>query len=140
MCQRGLRVHVPKCQTRANFSCFTYQRANKRANVPKVCQLFSLVCQPAKGELIFQLYLPKSVPIFQLFFKRIFQFLNFSIMLNVCKFQKYLGNSRKLILRNKELKFWHLQSFTKEKPCQRNTFDVIFNRARGINRTNIRLV
>ena len=34
---------------------------------------------------IFQLRLPKGVPIFRLFFKIIFQSLNFSIMLNICK-------------------------------------------------------
>ena len=45
------------------------QRANKRANVAKLCQLFNLEYQRAKG-----------VPIFQLFSKRTFQFLNFSIM------------------------------------------------------------
>ena len=74
----------------------TCQRANKRANVPKVCQLFNLACQRAKGVPIFQFCLPKGVPIFQLFFKRIFQFLNFSVILTICKFQEYLGNSRKL--------------------------------------------
>ena len=104
-------VKVPKCQTRGNFLFFMCQRANKCAKLPKVCQLFNLVCQHAKSE-----------PIFQLFFKRIFQFLNFSIMLNICKFKEYLGNSKKLISQNKEFKFWHLQNFIKEKPCQPNTF------------------
>ena len=119
----------------------TCQRANKRVNVPKVCQLlFNLSCQRAKGVPIFQLRLLKGVQIFQLFFKRIFQFLNFSIMLTICKFQEYLGNSRKLISRNKEFKFWHLQNFIKEKPCQPKTFDVVFNKPRGINQTIIRLV
>ena len=33
---------------------------------------------------------------------------NFSIMVDICKFQKYLENSRKFISRNKEFKFWHL--------------------------------
>ena len=32
-------------------------------------------------------------------------------MLNICKFQKYLGNSRKIISLNKEFKLWHLQNF-----------------------------
>ena len=94
--------HVPMCQKRANFS---FLRANKRANVPKACQLFNLACQLAKRVVNFQLLLLKGVPIFQLFFKRIFQFLNFSILLNICKFQEYLGNSRKFISRNKEFKF-----------------------------------
>ena len=131
---------IPKCQTRANFLFFTYQRASKRSNVPKVCQLFNLVSQHAKGEPIFQLRLPKGVPVFQLFFKRIFQFLNFSIMLNICKFQEYLGNSRKLISRKKEFELWHLQNFIMKKSCQPNTSDVVFNRAGGINRTIIRLM
>ena len=131
---------VPKCQTRANLF-FTCQRANKCVNVSKVCQLFNLVCQHCTGEPIFQLRLPKGVPIFRLFFKKNFQFFNFSIMLSICKFQEYLDNSRKLISRNKEFKFWHLQDFVKEKPCEPNTFDVVFNEARGINhQTIIRLV
>ena len=61
-------------------------------------------------------------------------------MLSISKFQEYLGNSRKLILRNKEFKFWHLQNFIKEKPCQPKTFDFVFNGARRINRTIIWLV
>ena len=40
-------------------------------------------------------------------------------MLNIYKFQEYLGNSRKLISLNKEFKFSHLQNFIKEKLCQR---------------------
>ena len=123
---------VSKCQTHANFLYFTCQRPNKCANVPKVCQLFNFVCQHAKGEPIFQLRLRKGVLIFRLYFKRIFKFLNFSIMLNICKFQDYLGNSRQLALRNKDSKFWHLQNFIKEKPCEPNTFDVVFNGARGL--------
>ena len=123
-------VKVPKCEKRANFLFFTYQRAKKRANLPKVCQ-------HAKGKPIFQLCLVKGVPIFQLFLKRIFRFSNFSIMLNICKFQEYLAILGKLISRNKEFKFWHLQNFIKEKPYQP---DVVFNGTRGINRTIIWLV
>ena len=37
-------------------------------------------------------------------------------MLNICKFQKYLGNSRKRISQNKEFKFSHLENHIKEKP------------------------
>ena len=105
-----------------------------RGNVPKACQLLIFTCQCAnnvstcqrranfsiwranvpKGVLIFRIYLSKGVAIFQLFFKRIFQSLNFSIMLNVCKFQEYLGNSRKFISQNKEFKSSHLQNFIKE--------------------------
>ena len=56
-------------------------------------------------------------------------------MLNICKFQKYLGDSRKFFLRNKKLKFWLLPYFIKEKPYQPKTFDVIFDDAPGIDHT-----
>ena len=80
------RPNVPKaCQRRANFSTC-------RANV-------------SNGVPIFQPRLPKGVPIFQPFFKRIFQFLSFQIMLNTCKFQEYLGKSRKFTSR-KSLNFY----------------------------------
>ena len=136
MCQRGLRAHVPKCQTCASFS---FLRANVPinmltchrcancsawcANMPKANQLFNFTCQKAYQ--------------FFLFFKRIFQFMNFSIMVNICKFQEYLGNCRKPISQIKEFKFWHLQNFIKEKPCQPNAFGVVFYGVRGINRTII---
>ena len=87
-CQHGLHAHVP--------TSHLYVSTNKCANVPKLCQLFNLACQHFKGVPIFQIRLPKG------FFKRTFQLSNFSIMLNICKFQKYLGNSRKLISLNKE--------------------------------------
>ena len=64
------RTHVSTCQC---ANCVP--TSHWRANVPNCVRNF-------------QLRLLKSVPIFQLFFKRIFQFLNFSIMLNICKFQK----------------------------------------------------
>ena len=70
----------PTCQTRANYSPW---RANvltckRRAN-------YSILCANVpEGVSIFWLSLPKGVPVFQLFFKRIFQFLNFSVMLNIC--------------------------------------------------------
>ena len=54
---------------------------------------------------IFQIHRPEGATIFQLFFKRIFRFLNISIMLNILKLQEYLGNFKKLISRNKEFKF-----------------------------------
>ena len=108
-------VYMPTCQTRTNFSFLRAtcqkicRRAKKCANVPKNmptclrCANFST--WRAKCVPILQFRLLKGVPIFQLFFKRIFQFFIFSIMLNICKFQDYLANSRKLILRNKELNF-----------------------------------
>ena len=94
----------------------------------------------AKGVPIFQFRLPKGVLFFQLFFKRIFQFLNFLIILNIWKFQECLGNSRTPKSRNKEFNFWHFQNFIKGKARQPKSFDVVFNGARGINRTIIRLV
>ena len=80
------RAHVP------NFSSLC-------ANVPtcKVVTVIQLGVPMGQGVPVFQLRLPKVVPIFQLFFKRIFQFLNFLIMLNISKFQEYLSNFRKLI-------------------------------------------
>ena len=114
------RPNVPKaCQRRANFSTC-------RANV-------------SNGVPIFQPRLPKGVPIFQPIFKRIFKFLSFQIMLNTCKFQEYLGKSRKFTSRKKEFKFWYLQNFIKEKPYQSKPFDIVFDGAREINPAIIRL-
>ena len=97
------RANVPMSQKRANFSFFARQRANKRANV-SACQrranFSTWRVNVPKGVPIFKLRLPK---VFQLFF--VFQFLNFSIILNLSEFPEYLGNSRKFISRNKELKF-----------------------------------
>ena len=87
VCQRGLLPRVPNCQSAKRVQIFF--RANKRA---KVCQLFNMVCQDAKEKPIFQLVLPKCVPIFQLLFKRIFLTSNFSIILNIRKFQEYFKN------------------------------------------------
>ena len=102
-------VNVPKaCQ----LLIFTYQRASKRANVPKARPFFNFVCQ-------------KECQFFNYFSKEnIFQFLTFSITLKICKFQEYLDNSRKFILRGKEYKFWNLQNLIKEmqnKFCRRRS-------------------
>ena len=102
---RVIRTMCANVPNAGQLFIFTSQRAKKHTNVPKVCQLFNFACQLAEGMPIFQLRLPKGVPIFQLFFKIIFQFFNFLIMLNICKFQEYLGSSRKLISRNKDFKF-----------------------------------
>ena len=88
-----LRANVPRCQRRAIFQIGVptcQKRANisfLRANVPKTCHFSN-----------WRTNVPKGVPIFQLFFKR----KNVSIMVNICKFQEYLGNSRKFISRSKE--------------------------------------
>ena len=124
---RASGVYVPTCQ---------------HANVSKACQR-------AKGVRIIQLGVPMSQrrPNFSTSltkrrtnFPKDFLFLNFSIMLNICKFLEYLSNCRKFISRNKEPKFWHLQNFIKEKPYQPKTFNVVFNGASRFNRTIIRPV
>ena len=111
MCARV--VYVPTCQMHANFSFLhsnvlinmsTSQKCASdstwHVNVPKACQFLNFTCQ-------------NGITIFQSFFKRIFQFLNFSIMLNISKFQELMGNSRKFIWQNKEFKFSHLYNFIK---------------------------
>ena len=90
-------THVLRCQKRTNFS---FLRANVSINLPppntpQTCQFFNLAANVLKGMETFQLL------------SKIFQFLNFSVMLNICKFQEILENSRKFTLRNKEYKFWH---------------------------------
>ena len=110
---------VPAWSTCPHANVPTCQkRANfsRSINVPKLCQLFNLACQ-------------KALQFFNYFSKE-FLILNFSIILNIWKF----------ISQNKEFKFWHLQIFIKEKPYQHKTFNVVFSRARGINRTISRLV
>ena len=133
--------------------------------MPKVCQLFNLECQCAKvvpSCHFSNLACKQSAnfsfwwPNFQTFFLRntkgkfytlllhkkssTLYFMSYgnAIMLDICKFQEYLGNSRKLISRNKEFKFRHLQTFIKEKSPK--IFDVVFNGACEINRTIIQLV
>ena len=59
-----------------------------RAYILKACQHFIFTCQRASVE--------KGVPIFQLIFKK----KNFSIVVNIYKFQEYLCNSRKSISQN----------------------------------------
>ena len=81
-CQHtNVQINVPTCQRRANYSTW-------RASEPKACQLFTLACQCAKdvpivqfGVPIFQLCLPKSVPIFSTIFLKnfsIFEFFNYA--------------------------------------------------------------
>ena len=101
-----LCANIPKACQHFIFMC---QCANKRANMPKAYQFFNLACQTHTN---FQTGVPTCQKVCQFsnhFSKEnIFQFLIFSIMANICKFQKYSGNSRKFILRNQEFKFWHL--------------------------------
>ena len=76
------RINVPKaCQF-----VFTCQRPNKHGNLPTFQSRINFSTWRAnvsKEVPIFQLRLPKGIPIFQLFFKAIFQFLNFLVMLNI---------------------------------------------------------
>ena len=64
LAMRASVVYVPTWQSpnvpnAYQLLIFTCQRTNKRANVPKVRQLFNLACQLAKGLLIFQLDVSK---------------------------------------------------------------------------------
>ena len=120
-------------------TCYACQRG-LRAHVQNTWRLLIFTCQRANDVPIVQLCLPKGVPIFQLFFKRIFQFLNFSIMLNNCKFQEYLGNSRKIMSVNKEFKFWHLQNFIKEKLVSLKPLTSFSMNCVGLTEQIIRLV
>ena len=84
-CQRANKcASVTMCQRRANFSIW-------RANVPKVCQFFNLACQCAKRRAnISTLPARKAFQFFNYFSKEnIFQFLNFSLMLNISKIQEF---------------------------------------------------
>ena len=83
-----------------------FRHANYSTWCAKGCQFFNLKVpqqvKVPKGEgAIFQLHLPRGVPIFQLFF--IFQFLNFSIVLSLCKFLEYLGNFKEKLINLKYL-------------------------------------
>ena len=124
-CQRGRSVST-------SLLC-----ANVPINLPKTCQFFNLAFQHAKrGSNISTSPAKTRTNYSTIFQKKLY----FSIMLNTCKYQKYLGNSGKFIARNKEFKFWSLHNFNDEKPYQPKTFDVVFIGARKINRTIIPLV
>ena len=87
------QLDMPTCQKAYRFFNLARNRAKSHANFSNWHVRIS----------IFQYHLPAGVPFFQLFSKKIF--LNFSIMLNICKFQEYLDNSRAFILQNKVSKF-----------------------------------
>ena len=80
-----------------SFKEFAKSRA-MRAYVPKACQHFIFTCQRANVR--------KGVPIFQLFYKR----KTVSIIVNIFKFQEYLGNLEKYLAKQKIWNkiFWHL--------------------------------
>ena len=102
---------MPICQRQTNFSPW-------RVNVPKVA-------------LNFQLRLPEGVLIFKLIFKRILQFSNFLIMLNISKYQEYLSYSN-LSRETKNLDF-DISKISLTKTLSTKTFDVVYNGAHGIN-------
>ena len=93
---RATVIYMPTCQNRANFSVL-YD--NVPINVP-TCQCFkyfNLACQSAKRRCIFSTSLrPKSVPIFQLFFKRIIFFIYLIYSYLICfiyfVYFKYIPN------------------------------------------------
>ena len=127
------RANVPMCQKHANVPIFTCQRVTKTselANVPMACQSFNMVFQSRNGVPNFQLDAATCQNICQFFslacqkvcYFLNFWILNFWIMLYICQFQNYVGNSRKYFPRNKKFKFWHLQNFIQEmqkKLCHR---------------------
>ena len=105
----------------------SFSLPNICGKMPRACQFFNLTCQHAKKHAEFSTWhaiVPKVMPIFQIvmaksqFFNITCQqvshffnsfpkkiFLNFSIILNICKFQEYLDNSRTFIFQNKVSKF-----------------------------------
>ena len=86
---RAIRAYVPKACQHFIFKC-------QRGNVSKTCHFSN-----------WRANLPKGVPIFQLFFNR----KNVLIMVNLCKFQEYLGNFRKFISRSKEFETKYFDIF-----------------------------
>ena len=97
-CQRRAKgvptfeLGVPLFQRSATFSLW---RGNKPKNVP----VFQLCL--SKDVPICQLHRQKACQSFNYFSKEhTFQFLNFSIMLDIFNFQEYLGNWRKFISQN----------------------------------------
>ena len=105
---KSCAMHVYEQKARQHL-IFTCQRAK---DVP----FFKFACQRSKSVPTFHFYVPtcqraNNVPFFKLAcqrakrranFSTIFQKKNVSIMIKICKFQGYLGNSRKFIQRNKE--------------------------------------
>ena len=107
---RASMVYVPNaCQ----LLFFTYQRANKRVNVPKAYQLFNYFSKEFLNFWIFQLC---SI------------FTNFK---NIWVIPENLSPETKNV---------NFANFIKENSCQPKPFDVIFKGARGINQPTIRLV
>ena len=107
---RASMIYVPNaCQ----ILFFMYQRANKRANVPKAYQLFNYFSKEFLNFWIFQLC---SI------------FANFK---NIWVIPENLSSETKNV---------NFANFIKESSCLPKAFDVIFNGARGINQPIIRLV
>ena len=107
-------------KSRAMRASVVYVSTCPCTNVPKTYQLLIFTCQRAKGMPILQPRIPtcQHAKAFQFInlacqhaerranFSTVAQkktFLNFSIMLKFCKFQEYLGNSKKFISGNKKV-------------------------------------
>lgn len=83
---------------------------------------------------------PKGVPCFQLFFKRIFQFWYFQLCLTFENFKNISAILENLSRESKNLSFDICKIELRKKPYQPKIFDIIFNEARGIDWPIIRLV
>ena len=92
-------INVPTCQRRTSFSIW-------RANVSETFQFLKLACQCAVRRANY--FSKKYIFQYQLWFFNI----NFSIMVNICQFQKCLSISGKFILRKKEFKFLTFACFS----------------------------
>ena len=89
----------------------------KRANVPKACQFFNLACQRAKRRVNFS-----TSPA--------------EVILTFANFKNILAILENFSRETKKLNF-HISKISFNEP---KTFDAVFNQARGINQTIIRLV
>ena len=90
-----------------HFNVPACQRDKTRAKGVPIFQIGGSTCQKACQFLNF---VSQKACQFLNYFLRENTF-NFSIMVDIWKFQKYLENSRNFISRNKEFKFWHLLIF-----------------------------
>ena len=91
---------------------------------------------------IFQLRLTKGALVFQLFFKGIFQFLNFSVMLNICiaNFKNIRAILENLSGETKNLNFDFCKISLRKILMNIKIFDAVFSGARRINRTVSRIM
>ena len=113
-----LSINVPTCQKGANFSflhvksvliCHFYvatcQSMCQCANMPKVCLLFNLPWQSAKGVPIFQLRLQKAYQFFNYFSKEFFNFWIFQLRLTFANFKNIWAVLESLFRETQNLNF-----------------------------------